>query len=594
MSKFLSEEELRVLAENSYIDDPYHDSDDSKDEDYRGNSSDESSSSSSKQEEDKTLNDENNENEDDNFSDEAESQESEVEVRSGKDEEESEEPDCANNNNNNNDSNAMRNLNILWSRKIDNFAPKKQIPSERSSVILCNIDSNSTVLDIVMKLIPKSLFIYIAQCTNQRLYLLQKNNKKKTNIEETNWAEIMTVLGCTLVMSYNKLPAFHMYWSQNKSLGNALIKSVISRDRCQLLLSKLYFNNPEKPDNASKLYYIEEIINCFKKTFPAARSESSFQSIDETMTKFKGRSSLKQYLPMKPIKRGIKLWTRCDSITDYIYDTNVYAGKDTEIQDGTLGERVVLKLLETVRDPDVAFCFDRFFTSVNLINTIPYAAVGTCIKNRKNVPKFGASLSRGQSEAVVCPEGLVACRWQDSKEVLVLSNCHDVNVSSVQRKMKDGTKSTFDCPEAIVFYNKYMGGVDHADQMVSLYDLDRKSMKWWRKVFYKLFMEAIFNAYVINCEINKKIPFIEFLIDVATQMMTRGKENNGKKRRMSRGRPTKRTKTMINTGNHLPVKGKSRRRCAQCAMKKIEKRTNLLCQECQMPLCVDCFALYHS
>ncbi|CAH2002393.1 unnamed protein product [Acanthoscelides obtectus] len=31
-----------------------------------------------------------------------------------------------------------------------------------------------------------------------------------------------------------------------------------------------------------------------------------------------------------------------------------------------------------------------------------------------------------------------------------------------------------------------MGGVDLSDQMSSLYEIDRKSQKWWRKTFYKL------------------------------------------------------------------------------------------------------------
>ena len=36
-------------------------------------------------------------------------------------------------------------------------------------------------------------------------------------------------------------------------------------------------------------------------------------SIDEAMIKFKGRSSLKQYVSLKPIKRGIKAWVRADA-----------------------------------------------------------------------------------------------------------------------------------------------------------------------------------------------------------------------------------------------------------------------------------------
>ena len=72
-------------------------------------------------------------------------------------------------------------------------------------------------------------------------------------------------------------------------------------------MSKLYCNHSEKPDSAAKLYYVEELVNCMMQTFSNSMSESSHQSIDESMVKFKGRSALKQYLPLKPIKRGIKV-----------------------------------------------------------------------------------------------------------------------------------------------------------------------------------------------------------------------------------------------------------------------------------------------
>ena len=63
------------------------------------------------------------------------------------------------------------------------------------------------------------------------------------------------------------------------------------------------------------------------------------------MTKFKGRCSFRQYLPMKPVKRGVKVWMRCDAQTGYTYDMNIYAGKESNPTEGAnLGERVVKKL----------------------------------------------------------------------------------------------------------------------------------------------------------------------------------------------------------------------------------------------------------
>lgn len=50
-------------------------------------------------------------------------------------------------------------------------------------------------------------------------------------------------------------------------------------------------------------------------------------SIDEAMIPFKGRTSLKQYIPNKPIKRGIKVWVRADAENGYVCQFEVYVGK---------------------------------------------------------------------------------------------------------------------------------------------------------------------------------------------------------------------------------------------------------------------------
>jgi hypothetical protein len=134
----------------------------------------------------------------------------------------------------------------------------------------------------------------IAQCTNQRLQILSRATGRK--VAPTNAHEIMIAVGSYLTMTHNKVPAVQHYWSSNKTLSNEGIMSVISRDRFQLLSNKLYFNNPQKPKDCGKFYYIEDVVAYFKKTFAKARSERNRQSINESMVKFKGRYSLKQYL----------------------------------------------------------------------------------------------------------------------------------------------------------------------------------------------------------------------------------------------------------------------------------------------------------
>jgi hypothetical protein len=77
-----------------------------------------------------------------------------------------------------------------------------------------------------------------------------------------------------------------------------------------------------------------------------------FQSIDEIMVPFKGRSILRMYLPKKPKKWGIKLWRRA-SPTGILHAFDVYQGKGTglwgdETAGCGLGGNVVLQLTETL------------------------------------------------------------------------------------------------------------------------------------------------------------------------------------------------------------------------------------------------------
>ncbi|KAF2903593.1 hypothetical protein ILUMI_02594 [Ignelater luminosus] len=120
----------------------------------------------------------------------------------------------------------------------------------------------------------------------------------------------------------------------------------------------------------------------------------------------------------------------------------------------------------------------RFFTTVKLLQSLEYSALGTCISTRKNVRKIQEKLSRGESSFRCTADGLLFVKWQDTKEVLLMSNFHNTNVTTVTKTMRDGSKSQVSCPQMIAFYHEKMEGVDIADQMPGVHDLDRKSTKW--------------------------------------------------------------------------------------------------------------------
>ncbi len=87
------------------------------------------------------------------------------------------------------------------------------------------------------------------------------------------------------------------------------------------------------------------------------------------MIKFKGRTSLKQYMPKKPIKRGIKAWVRADGYNGYICDFSIYCGKAGDLG-LNLGTRVVTALSESIQHKYYHLYFDTFFTSIRLMETL--------------------------------------------------------------------------------------------------------------------------------------------------------------------------------------------------------------------------------
>ena len=91
-----------------------------------------------------------------------------------------------------------------------------------------------------------------------------------------------------------------------------------------------------------------------------------------------------------------------------------------KIKSLTLGKKVVKLLASTIRQNDVVLCFDRFSTSVHLLETLNFPALGTCISNRKNMPAMKEKLQRGQCAFRSTNNGLLCTKWQDTKEVITL------------------------------------------------------------------------------------------------------------------------------------------------------------------------------
>ena len=117
-------------------------------------------------------------------------------------------------------------------------------------------------------------------------------------------------LAINFIMGINKLSSLEDYWSTNKCIRNEKIQNVMTRTRFQSILQNLHFSNNDSDDKIDKSYKSRPVIEHLNKVFAESLSNRPFQSVDEYMCKFKGRSSMKQYIKSK---WSLKYWYRCDS-----------------------------------------------------------------------------------------------------------------------------------------------------------------------------------------------------------------------------------------------------------------------------------------
>ena len=337
----------------------------------------------------------------------------------------------------------------------------------------------------------------------------RSNNQKKTNNwKDVNKKEIESFLGLIILMGINNLPNMKLYWSKNIVFHNTFISSIMSRDRFLQIFYNLHLaDNSLEPKRESKdyskIYKVKNFTEILRRNFQRNYNFGRYGTIDESMVKFKGRSSLKQYLPKKPIKRGYKVWCLCDPITGYLFNYQIYLGKQgisgKEIH---LGERVVLDLISGHNFQGKYLYFDNFFTSLTLLEKPKLQnikAFGTIRPDRACIQSDFAKknkMERGDCESMITSNSIVFI-WMDTKHVFLASNYHkDNEIVPISRRLKNGQRITITCPKAVKDYNQFSHGVDRLSQRLSCYNLDRKSKRNWLRMFIYFLNASIFNSFI--------------------------------------------------------------------------------------------------
>ena len=118
-----------------------------------------------------------------------------------------------------------------------------------------------------------------------------------------------------------------------------------------------------------------------------------------------------------------------------------------------------------------------------------------------NLPK-GNELERGEFDFRV-KDNIIVYKWMDRKPVYLISNFHGSEQSEVLRTMKNDSR------QSRLFR--------------ALYGVDRKSYKWWHRIFFGFVDRAMANAYICYLKSGfPKIPNLEFRKKVTLGLLSLG------------------------------------------------------------------------
>ena len=339
-------------------------------------------------------------------------------------------------------------------------APPKQWTKQLTSIkveAFANVSGPTTILpeaskeiDFFHLLFTPDLYQEIADETNR--YAASKIVQSPDPLwRPTNAEEIRAYIAIQIIMAIVYCPDDSLYFTSDELYRATSISERITRDRYRKLNQYFHVcdntNNPRSGQPGhDKLSHVRPLIDYLKDKFATEYLPHKEVTVDEAMISYTGRLGFKQYMPLKPTKRGVKVWVRADPHNGYVQKFDVYVGKQAGVVETGLGDKVVKDLTRDLFHKYHHVYCDNYFTSVALFDYLldnDTYACGTVRTNRKGLPDDKAVKLKNQGDSNVSQLGesnMVYSSWQDKRTVNILSTNSDPTAATeVQRRKKDGT-----------------------------------------------------------------------------------------------------------------------------------------------------------
>lgn len=428
-------------------------------------------------------------------------------------------------------------------------------------------------------LIDESILRHIQKCT------LEEANRQ---LGHNNWILTLEQLESFIAICYARgaygaknIPVNEL-WS--KTWGIHFFSKVMPRDRFKEIMKFLRFDHRSERSlrlQQDKFALISDVWKKFIENCLSCYKPGENVTVDEQLFSTKVRCRFLQYIANKPDKFGIKFWLCVDVDSKFVLNGFPYLGKDeSRPQNQSLGESVVMRLVEPFANAGRNVTTDNFFTSLSLANNLlakRTTIVGTLNRARREVPPSVKSLHMTLFETKILKCNtctLTIYQGKRNKNVLLLSTLHEnVDIDANHPKKK---------PETVIFYNATKYGVDVADQMAKKYSVKAASRRWPVQVFFNILDLAGINSFILYKKMSgTNIKRRNFILNLASELS--GKVEIEPRPSETDPLPEESTPSTSRSSQNPEI-----RKRRECYIQKCKNKTNKLCDTCKKPLRGSC------
>ena len=208
--------------------------------------------------------------------------------------------------------------------------------------------------------------------------------------------EMKCAISILIVTGYNELPGRDFYWDSQKDIRNFMVSESMRRDRFRQIVKFLHCADNTQPIVGDKMCKLRPLMDLFKSKFIKNWVPEEHLDYDESMIKYFGKHSCKQFIRGKPIRFGYKMWC-LNSVSGYLVSFDMYQGKNPRANtayENDFGKCaaplmcMIDEFPENLKKLPFKFYFDNLFTNFNLLFNLRqrgYDGMGTMRENR--IPK---------------------------------------------------------------------------------------------------------------------------------------------------------------------------------------------------------------